>query len=50
MIVNPDKFQTMILQNSRNLKNYEPIKLEAECAKIETRNTVTLLGITIETS
>ena len=47
MIVNPDKFQTMILQNSRNSKNYEPVKLEIETAKIETKNTVKLLGITI---
>ena len=30
MIVNPDKFQAMILQNSRNSKNYEPVKLEIE--------------------
>ena len=35
MIVNPDKFQAMILQNSRNPKNYEPIKLEIESAKNE---------------
>ena len=47
MIVNPDKFQAMILQNSRNSKNYEPVKLEIESAKIETKNTVKLLGITI---
>ena len=48
MIVNPDKFQAMILQNSRNSKNYEPVKLEIESAKIETKNTVKLLGITID--
>ena len=40
MIVNPDKFQAMILQNSRNSKNYEHIKFESESAKIETKNTV----------
>ena len=45
MIVNPDKFQAMILQNSRDSKNYEPVKLEIESAKIETKNTVKLLGI-----
>ena len=48
MIVNPDKFQAMILQNSRNSKNYEPVKLEIESAKIETKNTANLLGITID--
>ena len=48
MIVNPDKFQAMILQNSKNSKNYEPGKLENECAKIETKNTVKLLGIIID--
>ena len=47
MIVNPDKFQAMILQNSRNSKNYEPVKLEIGSTKIETKNTVKLLGITI---
>ena len=47
MIVNPDKFQAMILQNSRNSKNYEPVNLEIERAKIETKNTFKLLGITI---
>ena len=47
MIVNPDKFQAMILQNSRNSKNYEPVKLEIGSAKTETKNTVKLLGITI---
>ena len=45
MTVNPDKFQAMILQNS---KNYEPVKLEIRSAKIETKNTAKLLGITIE--
>ena len=44
MIVNPDKFQAMILQNSKNSKNYEPIKPEIESAK----NTVKLFGITID--
>ena len=48
MIVNPDKFQAMILQNSRNSKNYEPVKLEIGSAKNETKNTVKLLGITID--
>ena len=43
MIVNPDKFQAIILQNSRNSKNYEPVKLEIGNAKIETKNTVKLL-------
>ena len=48
MIVNPeDKFQA-ILQNSRNSKNYELIKLEIESTKIEIKNTVKLLGITID--
>ena len=50
MIVNPDKFQAMILQNSRNSKNHEPVKLEIESAKLETKNTVKLLGITIDKS
>ena len=48
MIVNPDKFQAMISQNSRNSKNYEPVKLEIESAKFEIKNTVELLGITID--
>ena len=48
MIVNPDKFQAMILQNFRNSKNYEPDKLEIESTKIEIKNTVKLLGITID--
>ena len=48
MIVNPDKFQAMILQNSENSKNYEPAKLEIESAKIETKNTVKLLEIIID--
>ena len=38
MIVNPDKFQAMILQNSRNSKNCETVKLEIGSAKIETKN------------
>ena len=45
MIVNPDKFQLMTLQNSRNSKNYKPVKLEIGSAKIETKNTAKLLGI-----
>ena len=48
MIVHPDKFQAMILQNSRNSRNYEPVNLKIESAKIETKNTVKLLGITID--
>ena len=48
MIVNPDKFQAMVLQNSRNSNNYEPVNLEIEGAKTETKNTVKLLGITID--
>ena len=48
MILNPDKSQAMILQNYRNSKNYEPVKLEIKSAKIETKNTVKLLGITID--
>ena len=38
----------MILQNSRISKNCKPVKLEIECAKIETKNTVKLLEITID--
>ena len=38
MIVNPYKFQAMILQNSENSKSYEPVKLETESAKIEKQN------------
>ena len=38
----------VILQNSRNSKNYEPVKLEIESVKIETKNTVKLLGIIID--
>ena len=48
MVVNTDIFQALILQNSRNSKNYEPIKFEIESAKIETKNTVKLLRITID--
>ena len=48
MIVNPNKFQVMILQNSRNSKNYETVKLEIESAKIETKSRVKILGITID--
>ena len=47
MIVNPDKFQAMILQNARNSKDYEPVKLEIGSTKIEIKNTVKLLGMTI---
>ena len=48
MIVNTVKFQAMILQNSRNSKNYKLVNLEIGSAKIETENTVKLLGITID--
>ena len=48
MIANLDKFQAMILQNSRNSKTYEPVKLEIGSTKSETKNTVKLLGITID--
>ena len=48
MIVNTDKFQAMILQNSKKSKNYEPVKLEIESGKIETKNTVKLLVITLD--
>ena len=37
----------MLLQNSKSLKNYELLKLEIGSAKIETKNAVKLLGITI---
>ena len=48
IIVNPDKFQAILLQNSRNSKNYESVKLEIGSAKIETKNKANLLGITID--
>ena len=48
MIVNPDKFQAMVSQNSKKSKNYETVKLEIESAKIEPKNTVKLSGITID--
>ena len=48
MIANPDKFQATILQYSRNPKNCELVKLEIGSTKIETKNTVKLLGITID--
>ena len=35
MIVNQDIFQTMALQNSRNSKNYEPVKLELGVQKLK---------------
>ena len=38
----------MIRQNSRNSKNYEPVKLEIGRAKIETKNTVKFLVRTID--
>ena len=37
MIVKPDKFQAIILQNSRSTKNYEPVKLEIGRAKIKNK-------------
>ena len=48
MIVNPDKFQAMVLQNSRNSKNYETVKLKIESVKIETKNGVKMLEIIID--
>ena len=42
MIVTPHKFQTIILQNSKNLKHFQPVKLEIQKAKIEATNTVKL--------
>ena len=48
MIVNQDKFQAIILQNSRNSKNNEPVKLGIGSTKIETKNTRKLLGTTID--
>ena len=47
MIADHHKFQAIILQSSKNVKHYKPIKLEIEKAKIEATNTLTLLGITI---
>ena len=38
----------MILQNSRNSKNYEPVQLKIGSTKIETKNTVKLFGIAID--
>ena len=38
----------MILRNSINSKNYEPVKLDTGSAKIKTKNTVKFLGITID--
>ena len=43
MIVNTNKFPVIILQNSRNSKNYELVKLEIESAKTEAKNTVKFL-------
>ena len=48
MIVNPDKFQAMILEGSKSLKNYEPLKVEIGNTQIEATDTVKLLGITID--
>ena len=48
MIVNPDKFQAMILRNSINSKNYERVKLDTGSVKIKTKNTVKFLRITID--
>ena len=48
MIVNPDKFQAMILQNSGHSKNYDPVKLEIGSVKILIKNKVKVLGITID--
>ena len=46
IMVNPGKFQAMILQNSRNSWNYK--NLEIGSANMETKNKVKLLGITID--
>ena len=47
MILNPPKFQTMILQSSKNVKHFEQIRLENENSKIEETNTVKRLEIAI---
>ena len=46
MIVNPDKFQLMLLQKST--KEVIPEKLQIVCYEIESENLVTLLDITID--
>ena len=46
MIVNPDKFQLMLLQKSTNKVIQE--KLETNNKEIESENSATLLGITID--
>ena len=48
VVVSPDKFQITISQNSRNSKNYQPVKLEIGSAKIETKNAVKFLETTID--
>ena len=48
VVVSPDKFQITVSQNSRNSKNYQPVKLEIGSAKIETKNAVKLLETTID--
>ena len=46
MIVNPDKFQLMLLQKST--KNVIWEKLQIDNKEIESENSVALLGITID--
>ena len=46
MIVNPDKFQLMLLQNSAKKVIRE--KLEANNNEIESADSVSILGITID--
>ena len=48
MKINADKFQAMILQSSRNSKNYESVRLEIGSVKVEIKNATKLLGITID--
>ena len=38
MILNPRTFQAIILQCSKNVKNFEPTKLKIEKAKVEATN------------
>ena len=38
MILNLRTFQAIILQCSKNVKNFEPTKLEIEKAKVEATN------------
>ena len=45
---NPDKFKAIILKNSRNIRNCEPVNFETENVPIEAIETVEVLGITID--